>query len=142
MTLDILRLMIDAGFMVLIWAVQLVIYPSFSYYSTTNLYTWHKSYTKRVTFIVLPLMFSQLILGVIQLWMSQNWYTLVSMGIIMTLWLLTFLVFVPLHQSIDTKKSVARVCEKLVVGNWMRTVLWTLLFIASLIYQIMNYRIS
>jgi hypothetical protein len=139
MTLDTLRLIIDAGFMVLIWAVQLVIYPSFTYYSTANLFIWHNSYTKRVTFIVLPLMGSQLILGMIQLWISQNWYTLLSMVLIVTLWLLTFLVFVPLHQSIDTKKPVENVCMKLVAKNWMRTLLWTLLFILSFIYQIMNY---
>ncbi|MFC4635732.1 hypothetical protein ACFO3O_17610 [Dokdonia ponticola] len=134
MTLEILRLMIDAGFMVLIWAVQLVIYPSFGYYSKANLLIWHKSYTKRVTFIVLPLMLSQLILGVIQLWTLQNWYTLLSMVIIISLWLLTFLVFVPLHQSIDNNTPVENVCEKLVAKNWTRTVLWTLLFVVSVVY--------
>ena len=134
MTLEILRLMIDASFMVLIWAVQLVIYPSFGYYSKANLLIWHKSYTKRVTFIVLPLMLSQLILGVIQLWTLQNWYTLLSMVIIISLWLLTFLVFVPLHQSIDNNTPVENVCEKLVAKNWTRTVLWTLLFVVSVVY--------
>lgn len=134
MTLELLRLIIDAGFMVLIWAVQLVIYPSFGYYSKSNLGIWHKSYTKRVTFIVLPLMVSQLILGVTQAWVLQNWYTLLSMIIIISLWLLTFLIFVPLHQSIDADQPIENVCAKLVAKNWIRTILWTLLFVVSVIY--------
>lgn len=139
MTLETLRLIIDASLVILIWAVQLVIYPGFGYYSKGNLAIWHKSYTKRVTFIVLPLMMGQLILGVIQLWMLQNWYTLLSMMMIIALWLLTFLVFVPLHQSIDADQPIENVCEKLVTKNWVRTLLWTLLFIVSVVYYMMNY---
>ena len=133
MSLELLRVIIDFGFLVLIWAVQLVIYPSFGYYSKENLYKWHKSYTIRVTFIVLPLMFSQLILVVIQLWQSQNWLTVLSAILIIILWLLTFLIFVPLHQSIDNDRPVAQVCHKLVLTNWIRTLLWTVLFICSIV---------
>jgi hypothetical protein len=138
MSLDLARLLIDFGFVVLIWVVQLVIYPSFGFYSKANLFNWHKSYTARVTLIVLPLMFSQLILSCIQLWKVQNWYTILSLVIIITLWLLTFLIFVPLHQSIDNNKSTDDVCFKLVRKNWTRTLLWTLLFSIS----VLNYSIN
>ena len=134
MTLDLARLLVDFGFVVLIWAVQLVIYPSFNYYSKENLFTWHKSYTARVTLIVLPLMFSQLILATIQLFSFQNWYSVSSILIIVILWLLTFLVFVPLHQGIDNEKPVKDACLKLVKINWSRTILWTLLFAISFTY--------
>jgi DMSO reductase anchor subunit len=133
MSIDLLRLLIDFGFLVLIWAVQLVIYPSFGYYSKENLFKWHKSYTTRVTFIVLPLMFSQLILASIQLLETQNLYTILSAILIIILWLLTFLIFVPLHQSIDNTSPIADVCNKLVQKNWLRTVLWTLLFVISIV---------
>ncbi len=138
MTLDLARLLIDFGFVVLIWAVQLVIYPGLDYYSKQNLYTWHRSYTVRVTFIVLPLMFSQLILAGIQLWQIQNWYTIISGIIISILWLQTFLIFVPLHQSIDNNVPVENVCKKLIIKNWMRTFFWTLLFLISMLYYILN----
>jgi hypothetical protein len=139
MTLDLARLLMDFGFVILIWAVQLVIYPSFEYYSKQNLYTWHKSYTIRVTFIVLPLMFSQLILAAIQLWQIQNWYTIISAIFIIVLWLQTFLIFVPLHQSIDHNTPVENVCRKLTVKNWMRTILWSLLFLISLLYYTLKF---
>ena len=133
MSLDLVRLVIDFGFLVLIWAVQLVIYPSFGFYSKENLFKWHKSYTTRVTFIVFPLMFGQLIMAGIQLWQIQNWYTIISAILIVILWLLTFLIFVPLHQSIDHNKPVENACHKLVQNNWARTLFWSLLFIISIV---------
>ena len=139
MTLDLVRLLIDFGFLILIWAVQLVIYPSFGYFSKENLFPWHKSYTKRITIIVLPLMFSQLIVAIIQLWNMQDWYTIASMAMIAVLWLLTFLIFVPLHQSIDNKLPIENVCFKLESKNWIRTLLWTLLFAISIVRYSLNY---
>ncbi|ARV08354.1 hypothetical protein BTO05_01350 [Winogradskyella sp. PC-19] len=132
MTIEIIRLLIDAGFVVLIWAVQLVIYPSFKFYSKANLFQWHRLYTKRVTVIVLPLMGSQLLLGFIYLFQVQNTYTFFSFVIILALWVITFTVFVPLHQSIDIGKPVENVCLKLEKKNWIRTLLWSLLFIISI----------
>jgi DMSO reductase anchor subunit len=128
MDLSIARLLIDFGFVVLIWAVQLVIYPSFKYYQATNLVHWHRSYTKRVTVIVLPLMTSQLIIALMQLFREFNVFTIVSMLIIAILWLTTFLIFVPLHQKIDRDESNDSHTEQLVRYNWLRTFLWTLLF--------------
>ncbi|WP_299365471.1 hypothetical protein [Winogradskyella sp.] len=138
MTVEILRLLIDFGFVILIWAVQLVIYPSFGYYSKSDLVKWHRSYTKRVTFIVLPLMFSQLALSIFHLLQIRNWYTIISLFLVLMLWILTFRVFVPLHFSIDNNKPVENVCKKLVTRNWTRTVLWTSLFLISLIYFLQN----
>jgi hypothetical protein len=134
MTLDVTRLVVDFGFLVLIWTVQLVIYPSFNYYTKENLFKWHTSYTVRVTFIVFPIMLSQLILALIQVFQLINWYTITSLLIIAALWLLTFLIFVPLHQSIDANTPVKNVCDILVRKNWIRTILWTSLFLISLLH--------
>jgi hypothetical protein len=137
MTLDILRLVIDFGLLVFIWTVQLIIYPSFGYYSKANLYTWHKHYTTRVTLIVLPLMYAQLITVVIQLWFAINWYTVLSAIIIFILWLITFIRFVPLHQRIETNSIETNTLKVLVAKNWRRTLLWSLLFMSSIIYNLL-----
>ena len=134
MVLELLRLIIDFGFMVLIWAVQLVIYPSFKYYNSSNLILWHQTYTKRVIVIVLPLMVTQLLLSVVHLFEILNWYSIVSFAIILMLWALTFLIFVPLHVSIDKGNPAENVCVKLVQKNWVRTCLWSLLFFISFFY--------
>ena len=136
MELDIIRLLVDFGFMILIWAVQLVIYPSFRYYSKDNLVIWHRKYTQRVTLIVLPLMFSQLGLAGVQLFKVQNFYTISSIVIISVLWLLTFQLFVPLHQQIDRDEHNNSTTERLVKFNWWRTLLWTLSCLGSLVYNV------
>ncbi|WP_115463099.1 hypothetical protein [Winogradskyella aurantiaca] len=136
MSIDALRLLVDFGFAVLIWAVQLVIYPSFQYYPKKELITWHRKYTIRVTYIVLPLMFTQLILSIWQLVALVNWYTLLSVLLIGILWILTFMLFVPLHRRIDMGQPEANTCIKLVRYNWVRTLLWSIVFLISLVYSL------
>lgn len=134
MTLDLFRLLVDFGLVVLIWMVQLVVYPSLRYYETPNLIKWHKVYTIRVTYIVLPLMLSELVIGGCQLWIQQGWYQILSVILILLLWLLTFIVFVPLHHKIDPESDTDIVTKALVQSNWIRTFLWTVLGVSSIIY--------
>ncbi len=139
MKIELLQLLIDFGFVVLIWAVQLVIYPSFKFYSAENLLVWHRLYTKKITFIVLPLMFMQLIVTVVHIYLILNFLTILSVVIVLLLWLLTFLIFVPLHQSIDRATNDNTTVKKLVKKNKLRTFLWSLLFIVSAINYFLNY---
>lgn len=133
MDLKTLQLVIDFGFAVLIWAVQLVIYPSFKYYNPDNLTKWHRSYTSRVAYIVLPLMLTQLVITIIKAWYQSNLISIISLVVVLILWLLTFLVFVPIHQKIDNESASSTHLDELVSKNWNRTILWTFLFLLSLI---------
>lgn len=139
MKIELLQLLIDFGFAVLIWAVQLVIYPSFKFYSAENLLIWHRLYTKKITFIVLPLMLAQLIITSVHLWQIVNLFTIISMAIVVYLWLLTFSVFVPLHQSIDAAINDHSTVTKLISKNKSRTFLWSLLFVVSSLNYFLNY---
>ena len=58
--IEITRLLLDFGLCILIWMVQLIVYPSFLFFSDNNLFTWHKTYTKAIALIVMPLMLGQL----------------------------------------------------------------------------------
>lgn len=137
-TLDILRLIIDFGTCVLIWVVQLVIYPSFKFYTPHNLISWHRQYTIRITWIVLPLMLSQLVLSIVMLVEALKIYTVVSLILILLLWGLTFVVFVPLHKAIDYSQGNPAISQKLVKYNWIRSVLWSILFLISLSHFVFN----
>lgn len=139
MKIEILHLLIDFGFAVLIWAVQLVIYPSFKFYIGENLLKWHRIYTKKITFIVLPLMLIQLIITAAHLYSSFSLFTLLSMVIVVILWLITFMVFVPLHQSIDNQLNDDATVTKLIDKNKIRTFLWSLLFVLSALNYLLNY---
>jgi len=46
MSIPLIRLLFDFGLLVLIWLVQLVIYPSFLYYEQDNLKRWHENIRK------------------------------------------------------------------------------------------------
>ncbi|MEO1436770.1 MAG: hypothetical protein AAFV80_14625, partial [Bacteroidota bacterium] len=98
--LSLARLLLDFGCVVMIWMVQLVVYPAFLYFAKADLFRWHERYTGLVTLVVFPLMTGQLIVFGLQFWQMINWYTLLSGIIIAGLWGSTFLYFVPLHGTI------------------------------------------
>ncbi len=48
MSLEIIRLLLDFGLVVLIWMIQGIVYPSFLDYNTENLAVWHRKYMNRL----------------------------------------------------------------------------------------------
>jgi hypothetical protein len=133
MTLAIIRILFDVGLLVLIWIVQRVVYPSFTYYTRDGLMKWHDKYTQRITFVVLPLMLGQVIVSGLQLWRIASWYTIISFVIILLLWASTFLKFVPLHHKISKGDFNKNTLTDLIRYNWIRTALWTILFLLSIV---------
>ena len=124
--------LIDFGLFILIWIVQLVIYPSFRYYEEVNLIRWHEKYTTSITIIVLPLMFSQLILNGLQLYNHVTFFNTFLFGLIVATWVITFLISVPLHTNISNNVDVKKSVNSLVRTNWARTFLWSLIVIIRL----------
>lgn len=131
MNVSILRLFFDFGLVILIWLVQLVIYPSFLFYSKEQLIPWHQKYTVGISFIVIPLMFGQLILAILQLINEMTIYTISSMVLIILVWTSTFIVFVPMHNKIASGDGNTKVLHQLVKQNWLRTIVWTIIFICT-----------
>jgi len=129
--LDMIRLIVDAQLLVLIWMIQLVVYPSFVFLSKEKLILWHKKYTQGLSFIVIPLMFGQLGVSVAQLILFVSWYTVSSLVLIIGVWIVTFSLFVPIHTAIANGVSTHVMLGKLVRYNWLRTVVWTLIALLS-----------
>jgi len=127
-----LRNCTDFGMVVLLWLVQLVIYPSFLTTATASLVDWHRSYTFRVSFVIMPLMLLQL--GTVG-WMAfrrgttADW---LSLALVLGCWLLTFAVSVPLHRRIDRGEGGRATLRRLILTNWPRTGLWTVVFLLGL----------
>jgi len=133
--LETIRLICDTGLFVLIWIVQLIIYPSFSYYKHDDLFKWHDIYTKRIAVIVIPLMVGQLITSSIQVYFNPYFYTITSSLLVIGVWLSTFLVFVPLHTNLSKREEVELSIKKLKLHNWLRTLLWSFIFIVTCYYK-------
>ncbi|MFK7811150.1 MAG: hypothetical protein AB8B59_01575 [Maribacter sp.] len=129
MNLELLRLLFDSGLLVLIWIVQLVIYPSFQFYRKEDLLKWHKKYTPGISMIVIPLMFGQLITSVLQFMEVRNAFTIGSIILIVMVWVITFSQFVPLHGKIAAGKANEIHLKQMLNRNWTRTFLWTIIFI-------------
>ena len=133
MSIEIIRLLLDFGLLVLIWIIQRIVYPSFAFYNPEKLVNWHTMYTKRFSTIVIPLMFGQLGIAFYQLITQLNTYTIISLLTIAVIWISTFAIFVPIHSKIANNHGNQKMLTGLVKKNWIRTVLWSFLFIYSLL---------
>ena len=96
-----LQLMVDSGLVVLIWLVQMIIYPSFHFISTENFTTWHKRYTRAISIIVGPLMLLQAILELHHTFAGgPRWLRIL---LIAAIFATTFLLSVPCHRKLQIK---------------------------------------
>jgi len=138
MYLAIVQLLLDFGLVVLIWIIQLIVYPSFLYYRNENLVAWHREYTSRFSFIVIPLMFGQLGISIYQVITFANVYTVLGLVIILLIWISAFLQFVPFHSNITKGIASEKMLNSLVTKNWLRTSLWSLLFVINCSYYILK----
>lgn len=125
--IEITRLVLDVGLLVLIWMIQLIVYPSFLFYTAKELIAWHKMYTKAIALIVIPLMLGQLGITIYQVFLEQNTYTSTSIVLVVFLWGITLLKFAPMHQQISEGNTHEQLLKKLVQINWIRTIIWTIL---------------
>lgn len=132
MDIELSKVLLNTSLFILIWIVQLVIYPSFLYYSEFNINRWHSIYTNRISIIVLPLMLGQLLIYgynfIIGWSVSEIWIA----GLIIFNWIITFALAVPLHNKIQASNNSMHHRQKLVTLNWLRTIAWTFIFLISL----------
>ena len=126
--------LIDFGLVILVWMTQLVVYPSFTYFSPGDLLLWHRRYTKAISFLVMPLMLAQLLTHGIGLWQHFSVPGLLAAALIASIWLNTFLYAVPLHNKISGGTDIAAAAKQLVKVNWYRTVLWTVAFLLGVFF--------
>ncbi len=132
MEIDDLILPIDFGLVVLIWLVQLVIYPSFLHFQVKDLIHWHHTYTKRLAVVVVPLMVGQAILALLQIYQVFGAAEVIRISLIIAVWVSTFAQFVPIHRKIASGIVDRPMLQCLVSRNWLRTVLWNGLFVLDL----------
>lgn len=116
----------DSGLLVLIWLVQLIIYPSFRYTQEKDFIVWHGRYMHLISLIVGPLVLLQI--GVEVVYIFNNDYRWIRMLIILAVLTSTFSLSVPNHKRLSRYGKNPIILSRLVLTNWLRTVLWSLLF--------------
>ena len=110
--------------MILIWLVQVIIYPGFLSVPTSGFIVYHRWYVKRISFIVLPLMISEAVMTVWWLSVDHEPAAVLSAVFIAVVWLSTFTLQVPIHIRLGFGKDDALI-RRLVATNWIRTVGWS-----------------
>jgi len=121
------------GLVVLIWLVQVVIYPAFAEISPDRFARWHAGYTRAVTSIVAPLMLGQVVLLVWHLVVRPSLQGFLAAGMVAVAWIATFALAVPAHDKLQATGLDRVVVARLVATNWIRTFAWTLAFLLLLV---------
>ncbi len=112
----------------LIWVIQCIQYPLFTKVSSSDFPAFHADYVKRIGRIVFLVMPVELGLAIYLFFTEirpqlQPW-TAAGLAVLILIWLSTAFVQAMQHQKLRERYS-AEMVLRLVAGNWIRTVLWT-----------------
>lgn len=108
-----------------IWIIQLIHYPSFAQLSSNHFQQFHLQHTNMMSLLVGPVMVLELFISIWILTSEKDILTVLNLVVVIGLWLLTFLVSVPLHNKLSQGQD-SETIQKLILTNWPRTVLWTI----------------
>ncbi len=112
----------------MVWLVQVLVYPQFLQVSPPEFLAYHAEHSGRIGVVVAPLMILELGLALGSAWYFWRSPIRVPMVagalLVAAIWLVTFLVQVPVHRALSREWSDT-VIEELIAGNWARTGLWS-----------------
>jgi hypothetical protein len=124
--IHIFNVAVSWGLSILIWLVQIIIYPGLARIPSNDFVNYHAWYVTRITMVVLPLMICEIIIAIAWFFLQNNlFYPIVAGGLIILVWWSTFAFQVPIHKSLQAGKDQSRL-RRLVTTNWIRTVAWSL----------------
>ena len=109
----------------IIWVIQLLHYPTFHFIKESNYVEFQHFHMQRISFIVVPAMILELLSAFMLVYYIRSNLLTVCLIILLVIWLITFVFFTKLHQSLLGGYDKI-IVDKLVQINWSRTVLWSL----------------
>ena len=109
----------------IIWVIQLLHYPTFHFIKESNYVEFQHFHMQRISFIVVPAMILELLSAFMLVYYIRSNLLIICLIILLVIWLITFVFFTKLHQSLLGGYDKI-IVDKLVQINWSRTVLWSL----------------
>ena len=113
----------------LIWTIQIVHYPLFANVGANNYAAYQTSHMTRITYVVAPVMLAELLTAIYFVLAGYNeinpkffWF---GFALVLMIWASTLFVQSPIHGRL-MEKFDADLVNKLVLTNWIRTILWTM----------------
>lgn len=128
-----MQIITDSGLLVLIWLVQLIIYPSFRYTEEKEFIVWHARYVSIISLVVSPLMLLQLWAELVHIF--NNDYRWMRILMILAVLTSTFSLSVPNHKRLSRYGKDQLIISRLVLTNWLRTLFWSFLF-AETVFEV------
>lgn len=123
--MSVLYASINSGLLVLIWLVQIIIYPGMHGWDNARFADLHRDYWRRISYIVCPLMLTQVILALRQVIITTDFVSTMQVMLIIFVLGVTAFISVPLHRLLSAGYD-ARLVNRLTTTNWLRTVGWSL----------------
>lgn len=112
----------------LIWFVQVVHYPLFAGVGESVYKAYQLEHMRLTTFVVLPVMLLEFATAAPLVFLPTErlpWmFFVANASLLGFIWLSTFFIQVPVHEQLVGGLNTDLV-HKLVFGNWIRTVLWS-----------------
>lgn len=130
--LETIGLSVDAALAMLIWLVQLIIYPAFAQIRTERFCDWHHGYMNAISIVVIPLMLTQAALVSYGLISAFTWIDAAAAGCMFVAWGVTFTLSVPCHKALQKASNTPELVTRIVATNWFRTIAWTAVLILHL----------
>ena len=127
----ILNLFLSSFMFGLIVTTQLVTYPLFSSISSSGFTNYHFNYVSKISRIAGPAMLLELIIASFLFYNFGNLFSKLIFLVTILIFLSTLLIQVPIHDRIKYKANNL-LFKKLVMTNWIRTLLWSLKCILSI----------
>ena len=109
----------------IIWVIQLLHYPTFHFIKQSDYVEFQHFHMQRISFIVVPVMIIEILSGFMLVYYFRSNLFILCLTILLVIWLITFVFFTKLHQSLLGGYDKI-IVNKLVQINWSRTVLWSL----------------
>ena len=131
--LHIARNLFDLGIVIVVWLAQVIMYPSLAHIERDAFVSWHRKYSSRIAFFVIPLLCGQAIIVGILVYDDASLTNVLSAALIAACWASTFGLSVPCHARLQRAGKDLQVIRKLVRTNLIRTMLWTAVLLIGIL---------
>jgi hypothetical protein len=115
---------VDSAMAAVSWLILLCTYPDFARWRPEGFAEAHEAYTRRVGWVVGPLLLAQFVGHVMASCQAGDFF---GVGLVAAAWALTGLWSVPCHRRLQAGGPASPALRSLIRSHAFRTVVWTLL---------------